>query len=160
MNIIAVHWLLKTKVKKAFYRICFGRKLSLAKGMNFRDDFRLWMEPGAKITVGDSFFNNGCSLCARKEISIGDHCLFGENVKIYDHNHVFRDAGTPVSEQGYRAEKLAIGNNCWIGTGCILLKGTQIGDHCVISAGQVIHSVIPANTMVRTDGSMELIRGE
>ena len=155
MNIIAVHWILKTKIKKVFYKVVFGSSLSLSKGMNFRDDFHIWMEPGAKITVGNSFFNNGCSLCAREEISIGDNCLFGENVKVYDNNHVFKYADTPISEQGFKSEKLIVGNNCWIGTGCILIKGARIGDNCVIAAGQVINGVIPPNTRVKLDGSLE-----
>lgn len=158
MNIIAVHWILKAKVKKAFYRVCFGRSLSLSRGMTFRDDFRLWMEPGAKVRIGDCFFNHGCSLSAREEITIGDHCLFGENVKIYDNNHVFKYADIPVSEQGFKAQKLVIGNNCWIGTGCTLLKGTEIGDNCIIGAGQVIDSVIPPDTMIHPDGTREEIR--
>jgi len=157
MNLIAIHWILKTKVKKVFYRAVFGQSLSLAGGMNFRDDFHLWMEPGAKITVGNSFFNNGCSLCAREEIVIGDDCIFGENVKVYDNNHVFKYEGIPVSQQGFRAEKLTIGNNCWIGTGCILIKGARIGDNCVIAAGQIVNGVIPANTLMRPDGTLEAI---
>ena len=157
MNVIGIHWLLKSKVKKIFYKAVFGNLLSLAKGMNFRDDFHIWMEPGAKITVGDSFFNNGCSLCAREEIVIGDDCIFGENVKVYDNNHVFKYEGIPVSQQGFRAEKLTIGNNCWIGTGCILIKGARIGDNCVIAAGQIVNGVIPANTLMRPDGTLEAI---
>ena len=158
MNIIAARWVFKTKIKKAFYKAVFGRNLSFAKGMNFRDNFHIWMEPGAKISVGNSFFNNDCSLCAREEIVIGDDCLFGENVRIYDNNHVFKYAGTPVSQQGFKAEKVTIGDNCWIGTGCILLKGARIGDNCVISAGQVVNFPVPAGTLVKLDGTLEEIR--
>ena len=155
MNIIAIHWILKAKVKKAFYRAVFGKGLSMAKGATFRDNFRLWMEPGAKVTVGSSFFNHNCSLSARQEIEIGDHCLFGEDVKIYDNNHVFKYAGIPVPEQGFKAEKLTIGNNVWIGTGCILLKGTKIVDNCMIAARRVINSDIPPDTMILPDDSAE-----
>ena len=47
--------------------------------------FVLWTGEGVKI--GDNvFFNNGTSIAAKEKIEIGDNCIFGENVKIYDHN--------------------------------------------------------------------------
>lgn len=57
--------------------------------------FVLWTGEGVKI--GDNvFFNNGTSIAAKEKIEIGDNCIFGENVKIYDHNHVFKDLQKPI----------------------------------------------------------------
>ena len=47
--------------------------------------------------------------------------------------------------------EVIIGDNCWIGSNVILLKGAHIGDGCVIGAGCVISQTIPANTIVRND---------
>lgn len=44
-----------------------------------------------EVRIGDDvFFNNYCSLNAIDSISIGDGTVFGENVKVYDHNHCYK----------------------------------------------------------------------
>ena len=83
------------------------------------------------------FFNNYCSVCAQNEICIGDGTIFGENVKIYDHNHVYKDPSVLIKHQGYTSAPIHIGKHCWIGSNVTILKGVTIGDNCVIGAGCV-----------------------
>lgn len=62
------------------------------------------------VKIGNScFFNNGCSINANKSITIGDGTLFGENVKIYDHNHRFRERDILIKEQGFTMGEIEIG---------------------------------------------------
>lgn len=42
---------------------------------------------------------------------------------------------------------VSIGNNVWIGAKAIILPGSVIGDHCVIAAGSIVTSEIPAKTL-------------
>lgn len=60
-----------------------------------------------------------------------------------------------VSEQGMAIGEVNIGNNCWIGSNVIILKGADIGDNCVIGAGAIISGKIPDNTLVRTKNNYE-----
>ena len=96
------------------------------------------------------FFNNYCSLNALNEIEIGNDCIFGENVKIYDHNHKFNNDKL-FRESGYSIGKVKIGNNCWIGSNVTILKNSEIGDNCVIAAGSIINEKIESNTLVSMD---------
>ncbi len=42
----------------------------------------------AQLIIGDNvFMNNYCSINCLDEIEIGENTLFGEGVKLYDHNH-------------------------------------------------------------------------
>ena len=50
-----------------------------------------------------------------------------------------------------------VGNNVWIGSNVILLKGCEIGDNSVIAAGAVVDKMIPAYSIYRRDGSIERI---
>ena len=59
------------------------------------------------------FFYNFCSINAREYIKIDDRTIFGENIKIYDHNHKFSKLGIDIKKQGYSSKKVIIGEHCW-----------------------------------------------
>lgn len=42
---------------------------------------------------------------------------------------------------------MIIGNNVWIGGGCIILPGVTIGDNTTIGAGSVVTKSIPVNVL-------------
>ncbi|QWG03992.1 hypothetical protein KMW28_13775 [Flammeovirga yaeyamensis] len=42
---------------------------------------------------------------------------------------------------------IEIGENCWIGRGCIILAGVTIGDGAIIAANSVVNKNIPSNTI-------------
>ena len=75
--------------------------------------------------------------------------MFGENVKIYDHNHRFNNPDLPIKEQGFSVGKVIVGKHCWIGSNVALLKGTEIGDNCVIGACVIVNGKVPAGTIVK-----------
>lgn len=136
------------------YRLLFGKKFDISNRVFVRRGFSVSISDGAQIRIGnDVFFNNYCSINAMKSIVIGADCLFGENVKIYDHNHVYTDQNTPIRNQGFNCKNVIIGDNCWICSNVIILPGTVIGDHCVIGANCVVHGIIPNNTILRNEGN-------
>ncbi len=101
------------------------------------------------VKIGNNvFFNNYCSVCAQNEICIGDGTIFGENVKIYDHNHIYQNPTIAIKHQGYTSAPIHIGKHCWIGSNVTILKGVKIGDNCVIGVGCVIYKDVPANSVV------------
>lgn len=124
-------------------------RLSLGDGVIIRGSCNFLLTENAQIKIGKNvFFNRLCSLNAMHLIEIGDNTIFGEGVKIYDHNHLFRDREVLVKDQGYKKAPIEIGKNCWIGSNCIILPGVQIGDNVVIGAGTLVNKSIPSNTLV------------
>ena len=120
-------------------------------GLNFqfRKGFSLLLDGEGKVILGDNvFFNNYCTVCAQKEIFIGDGTIFGENVKIYDHNHIYSNPDKLIKHQGYTSAPIHIGKHCWIGSNVTILKGVNIGDNSVIGAGAVVFKDIPNNSVV------------
>ena len=70
---------------------------------------------GGNLIIGKgAFINNFSSINARECVGIGDNFLCGENVHIYDHNHVFNDITASISSQGFKCKSVKIGNNVWI----------------------------------------------
>lgn len=140
----------------AKYRVIYGKKIEFADTVFVRKNFTVNIDKDAKIIIGrDVFFNNGCSLNAKELITIGDNCLFGEGVKIYDHNHIYTDRNVPIRNQGFKSRTVTIGSNCWIASNVVILPGSNIGNHCVIGANCVIHGVIKDDTLLMNCGNME-----
>lgn len=134
---------------KFYYKLAFGSKIQIGRNFQFRKGFTLLLDRDGSLKIGnDVFLNNYCTICVFDEITIGDGTIFGENVKIYDHNHIYLNPDTPIKQQGYTSAPIHIGRHCWIGSNVTILKGVTIGDNCVIGAGCVIHRDVSSNSVV------------
>jgi acetyltransferase-like isoleucine patch superfamily enzyme len=123
-------------------------KLDLGKNTYIRNFCQLQIEDG-HLSIGDNFFaNNFSTINCLHKIVIGSDCLLGEGVKIYDHNHNYKNLNALISSQGYSFGEIHIGDNCWIGSNVVILKGVNIGNNVIIGANCVIHKNIESNTVV------------
>ena len=156
MKVIKLWCHIKAAVKKLAYKLIYGSKLKIGKGTTWRNEFHIAIE-GGKIDIGDNcFFNNGCSINSLEHIAIGEGTIFGSNSHVYDHNHKFRNQQQSIKDQGYSTGETKIGKHCWIGTNVVILKGVTIGDNVVIGAGCVVDCDIPANSIVKCSGNIEV----
>ncbi|WP_235777837.1 acyltransferase [Clostridium culturomicium] len=122
-------------------------RIKVGKKLICREQVKIKATKGV-ITIGNNvFFNNGCSINCRKSITIGDNSIFGEGIKIYDHDHIF-GSGTLVRENGFIEERVIIGENVWIGSNCIILRGVTIGDNAVIAAGTIVTNDIEKDRII------------
>lgn len=102
---------------------------------------------GGTLSIGQNFFINSYSSFTTKcRIEIGENCLIGEGVRIYDHDHAIGPAGG--SETHFKTAPVIIGKNVWIGSGVVILRGSTIGDGAVIGAGSLIKGKVPAGAVV------------
>lgn len=153
--LIKLKFHINAALKKLFYKLSYGKHITFVKGTTFRKNFSLYIENNATVKIGNEcFFNNGCSINALEKIIIGDRCIFGEGVKIYDQNHKFRDINQPVKSQGFSTKPIEIGSDCWICSNVIILKGVKIGKHCVIGAGCLVYKDVPDNTVLKNSCEM------
>lgn len=86
-------------------------------------------------------------------IHVGSNCVISINSVILVHDYSVECGMTSIGEGNLQNEKkiisdIYIGNNVFIGAGCIVLPGTHIGDNCVIGAGTVCSGRIPENSVV------------
>lgn len=154
MNILFKWYHLRSIIKNFYYNHFSNKSISIGKRVLYRKGFSLLVDSNAHFTIGDGcFFNNYCSIAVKKKVSIGNNTLFGENVKIYDHNHRFNNVNLPIENQGYTTAAIKIGKHCWIGSNVVILKGTVIGDNCVIGAGCIVSGNIPKNTILKVKES-------
>ena len=125
--------------------------MSIGRDVYFRNFCRIQVENGQLKIGHNTFFNNLCTLNCLCKITIGNDCLFGEGVRVYDHNHNYSDRTKLIREQGYSFGEIKIGNNCWIGSNVVITKGVEIGDNVVIGAQCVVYKDVPSNTVVKSN---------
>ncbi|WP_282630512.1 acyltransferase [Empedobacter sedimenti] len=119
----------------------------IKENVEIRNNFNFVLGKNATISIGNKvFLNNYCSINCLESIDIGENTLFGENVKLYDHNHKYRN--DQVFHQDFTTGPISIGKNCWLGSNVVVLKGVTIGDNVIIGAGCVIHKDIPSNSII------------
>lgn len=106
--------------------------------------------PGAVIKIGDNVGISGATIYARDRIEIGSNTNIGGNVKILDNDFHPVD---PVERLVDNKEAIGtlpvhIGENCFIGCNVLILKGSKIGNNCVVGAGAVVSGSFEDNCVI------------
>lgn len=114
--------------------------------------------PGASIVIGNHVGISGTTIYARKGITIGDNTVIGGNCKILDNDfhpldaaareQLFQDIHGGDAADLIPAKAISIGRNCFIGCNSIILKGTCLGDNCVVGAGAVVSGKFEKNSVI------------
>ena len=104
----------------------------------------------AKIDIGDRCGISGATIYAIDSIKIGEKCLIGANVKIVDNDFhpVDPDARIKNDVSQIKHAPVVIGDNVFIGMNSIILKGTTIGNNCVVGAGSIVHGTFEDNCVI------------
>jgi maltose O-acetyltransferase len=101
--------------------------------------------PRSEITIGKgNYFNNNTAIFANERVIIGDRCQIGNQVATYDRDFHEISSATRNRSAG-PSQQVLIGNNVWLGSGVVVLKGVTIGDNSVLGAMSVVTGSIPAN---------------
>lgn len=146
-NYIARHIVLSKSMKS---KINVGEKFSVRSGVIFNVSVNGVLDIGKNV-----FINSGTKINVRKHVSIGDDCMIGQNVLIYDHDHDYRSDNI---REKFVTGPISIGKNVWIGSGVIILKGVSIGDNSIIAAGTVVINDVPANVVYFREIGKERIK--
>lgn len=103
---------------------------------------------GGKIRIGSNVGMSGVILASRSSITIGDFTQLGGNVRIFDHNYHSLNPENRrngrLDAQDVRTASVVIGNDVFVGTNAMILKGVTIGDRAIIAAGSVVMTDVPA----------------
>ncbi|CEJ74648.1 galactoside O-acetyltransferase [[Clostridium] sordellii] len=104
----------------------------------------------ANINIGNNVGISGATIYARKGITIGDNTLVGGNTKILDNDFhpIEVEARNRDDKYAIRSKEVTIGKNCFIGCNSLILKGTKIGEGCVVGAGSVVSGEFSSNVVI------------
>lgn len=118
-----------------------GSKTIISGEFSLFSSFFMAIHEGAEFRCGSGFFNCGSEIICSQRITIGDRCIFGPQV-------VIRDDDEHYIGNSARTAPVNIGNDVWVGTRAIILKGVTVGDGAVVAAGSVVAKDVPAHSIV------------
>jgi len=101
---------------------------------------------------GDVILKDGASVgigsIVMGPVLIGENSACSQNCFISGQSHLYEDVSKKFLRQGFKAEKVVIGKNVWIGTNSVIILGVKIGDNSIIGAGSTIIEDVPPYSVV------------
>lgn len=118
--------------------------------------------PEASIQIGNNVGISGATIYARSRIEIGDNTCIGGNTKILDNDFhpLETEARNADIKEKIGTKPILIGKNCFIGCNALILKGTELGDNCVVGAGAVVAGTFEADSVIVGNPAKVLRRNE
>lgn len=132
----------------------------------------IWIRFNGNIVIGSrNAINEGTEIRSDEEIKIGDYNQISYDCMIWDTNtHSVYKAekrreitDSQYPDFGLEYEKpvtksVSIGNDCWIGKGASILKGSRIEDRCIVGYGALLSNIsIPENKTIINEPNLKLI---
>ncbi len=97
----------------------------------------------AELTImRNCFINRDCKIICMEKIYIGEHCAIAPNVSLYDHDHIVK----PTGEQDwnlFKSAPICVGADPSFCAYAIILRGSTIGNHCIIGANTIVKTTVP-----------------
>lgn len=132
-------------------QIILGKNVSLNSGrrcnpVGFENKMEWSVTDGACIRIGDGAGLSNAVIYATKNISIGNHVLIGNGVKIYDtdfHSLDVTKRSDMKTDDDIRSKEVIIGDGAFIGAGSVILKGVTIGKNSIVGACSLVSKDIP-----------------
>ena len=117
---------------------------------------------GGHIEIGDYSGASSVVISSKDLVKIGKRCKIGGNVRIFDHDFHSTDAAIRASKEdrnNVRSKGIEIGDDCFIGTNAIILKGTKLGERTIVAAGSVVFGLdVPPDSIVKGNPAQIVVR--
>ena len=117
-----------------------GGKLVIGRGVRVLTGSHINIHEGAVLSLGDRAWVGPSNIiyCAER-IHIGADTRVSHFCSIIDHNYAFRPTGN-YFDLPKKSAPIEIGDFSWLGAGSTLLKGAELGSHCVVGANTLLRA--------------------
>ncbi len=127
----------------------FRQMKSVGRNVYIREDYSIF--PPENVSIGDNVYI-GEHFLARAEggLTIGSGTLIGRYTEIRTSGHNYNSPdlrSLPYDDRIYSAPTV-IGENCWIATHVIFVRGVTVGEGAVIGMGAVVTKDVPPLAVV------------
>jgi acetyltransferase-like isoleucine patch superfamily enzyme len=123
------------------HQVVVGTNCTLERGVTIKFP-GIW-QPGPLIFIGnDTLLSRDCEINITESLSIGNDCLISAGCRFIDHDHG-SNKGELMRTQDCPGSPIIVGNDVWIGSNAVVLKGVTIGDGAIVAAGSVVTKSVP-----------------
>jgi acetyltransferase-like isoleucine patch superfamily enzyme len=113
-----------------------------------------WLEVDPSVPQGPPTLRIGnrvvmrhhVTISAMQSVTIEDDVLIAAFTSIYDNDHTLGERGNPVWHP-MRTAPVRVGRGTWLGERVAVLRGADIGEHCIIGANSVVKGTIPDHSI-------------
>ncbi len=134
---------MKSNGRSTIVRLDKNATLKTTGNFSFFYDCDILVFENGTLELGSGFSNSNVKIRCKNNIKIGKNVAISHDVTIMD-----SDAHN-ISYEGYQMTKpIIIGDNVWIGSRALIMKGVSIGEGAIIAAGSVVTKDVPASSMV------------
>lgn len=131
-----------------FFDISPDAKFDIKENVMINQFNFITVKSNARLSIGKNTYITRATISCLGEVSIGENCILGEGMKIFDHNHQYTKVPFSVSKTNFNIGKVKMGNNVWTGANVVILKDVTIGNNVILGAGCVIHMDVPDNSII------------
>jgi lipopolysaccharide O-acetyltransferase len=112
---------------------------------------RVWLEVGGDalegsepvLRLGDGVvLRHHVTISAHESVVVEDDVLIAAWTSIYDSDHTLGSTGNAVWHPSVTAP-VRIGRGSWLGERVAVLRGADVGAHCIVGANSVVKGTIP-----------------
>ena len=135
--------------------VCPGVKFEIGKNAKVHLGRWSWIGNDCKIRAHEgevrigakSVMGQECTISSFQHVSIGRECIVADRVMLIDFDHGVVEVDRPIREQGIYKRDVRVGHNVWIGYGVAILRGTTVGDNCVLGTATIVTKDVPDNAV-------------
>lgn len=108
-------------------------------------EFVIVRSPKSIVSIGNySQVNPFTVIYGGEDVLIGENVMIGPHCMISAGNHDFKQLNVPMRFAGNVSKgPIIIGKDTWIGAGCVITDGVEIGENVVVAAGSVVTKNLP-----------------
>lgn len=134
---------LKNNGRSTIIRLDKNASMKTEGGFSVYYDGDIIVFENGLLELGSGFCNSNVKIRCKNHIKIGNDVAIAHDVTIMDSD------SHAINYEGYEISKpIIIGDNVWIGSRALILKGVQIGDGAIIAAGSVVTKNVEPKTIV------------
>lgn len=121
-------------------------QLHVKGNLRIRFGSTIQVNNAAKAVFNRFSCNAHINIQCNNEITIGEDCMMGRNVVIYD--SAYHPTGTSIKNMSISQAPIRIGNHVWLGANSVIMQGTEIGDGSIIGTNAYVSGKIEPGTFI------------